>query len=276
MKREREELRQQLQLLNKKVVTALDQARKSSDREQAALFQAPEARNLEKATTLRDTCSAERESYMLDFMTDASQDMTGEPLLPNFIANDFLLLDTDYNAFSLDLGFFLDIAAEEQRVNLRVGGLMRLAAKANIDFWADEEWCRRIVQFHDRAAQTRTFTDFCRSSLGMVYNAIFSRNPQPENLDQLMEKFKNVCNIHEFVNAQMVVGAKFALIWPWIRHPKIDLNEVTEGVLLKTSKREIKLYPHIEAVSGAADKMIDKLLEIDSGFFKEFRYDDLM
>jgi hypothetical protein len=54
----------------------------------------------------------------------------------------------------------------------------------------------------------------------MVYNAMFPRNPQPENLNQLMEKFKNVRDIHNFLKAQMVVGAKFALIWLRIYHPK--------------------------------------------------------
>jgi hypothetical protein len=68
----------------------------------------------------------------------------------------------------------------------------------------------------------------------------------------------------------MVAGAKFVLIWLRIHQSKIDLNEVAEGVLLKTSMRRIKLDYHIKAVSGAAKNMIDKLLEIDCGFFKEF------
>lgn len=151
---------------------------------------------------------------------------------------------------------------------------MRLAKEANVDFWADETRCRRIVQFQDRATQTREFLDFCNSTLGMVYNAMFPRNPQPENLTQLMEKFKDVRNIHNFVKAQMVAGAKFALIWLRIYHPKIDLDEVAQGVLLKSSKKKIKLDRHIAAVSEAAEKMIDTLLEVDSAFFKEFRYDD--
>lgn len=79
-----EDLRQQLQLLKKKTMTGLDQARKSSDREQAALLQAQESLNLEKATTLKATRSAERENYMLDLMTDASQDMAGAPPFPQF------------------------------------------------------------------------------------------------------------------------------------------------------------------------------------------------
>jgi hypothetical protein len=105
----------------------------------------------------------------------------------------------------------LDAAAKERRVKLRVGGLMRLAAEANVNFWVDEAHCRAIVQFQDRATQARGFIDFCRSSMGMVYNAMFRHNPQPKNFTDLMEKFKNIRDIHSFVKA-MVARAKFALI----------------------------------------------------------------
>ena len=180
-----------------------------------------------------------------------------------------------YIAFSFSpIGAFLDTAAEEQRVNLRVDNLLRLARDNNIDFWADEARCRRIVQFQDRAAQTREFLDFCNSTLAMVYNAMFPRNPQPENLTQLIDKFKDVRNIHDFVKAQMVAGAKFPLIWLRIYHPKMDLDKVVEGVLLKSSKRKINLDRHNTAVSPVAEKMIDKLLEVDPSFFREYRYDD--
>jgi hypothetical protein len=84
----------------------------------------------------------------------------------------------------------------------------------------------------------------------------------------------NVWDIHSFVKVQMVAGAKFALICLRIHHPKIDLQEVAKGVLLKSSKKKINLDLHIEAVSGPAEKMIDKLLEVDSDFFKNFRYDE--
>jgi hypothetical protein len=110
--------------------------------------------------------------------------------------------------------------------------------------------------------------------MGMVYNDMFPCNPQPENLPQLMEKFKNVRNIHSFVKVQMVAGAKFALIWLRIYHPKIDLDEVAQGVPVKSLKKKIKLDRHITVVSKAAEKMIDTLLEVDSAFLKEFRYDD--
>jgi hypothetical protein len=43
---------------------------------------------------------------------------------------------------------------------------------------------------------------------------------------------------------------------------------------LKISKKKIKLDRHIEVIYGPAEKMIDMLLEMDSGFFKNFGYDD--
>jgi hypothetical protein len=89
-----------------------------------------------------------------------------------------------------------------------------------------------------------------------------------------MQKFKDVRDIHSFMKAQMVAGAKFALIWLRIHQPKIDLDKVAKGVLLKSSKRKIKFDRHIEAVSGPAEKIIDMLLEVDSGFFRNFRYDE--
>jgi hypothetical protein len=58
-------------------MTALDQARRSSDREHAALLQAQESLRSKYVATAQATHSAEPENYMLDLMTDASQDMAG-------------------------------------------------------------------------------------------------------------------------------------------------------------------------------------------------------
>jgi hypothetical protein len=110
----------------------------------------------------------------------------------------------------LHIGSFLDTITEEQRVNARVETLLRLAKQNGIDFWADEDCTRRIVRFQDRAAQVREFRDFFGSTLSMIYNALFPRNPQPANLTEPMDKFKDVESIDDFVKAQMVAGANFA------------------------------------------------------------------
>jgi hypothetical protein len=181
------DLRQQLQLMKKQTVTVLDQSRKSSDREHAALHQAQEALELKETATANATRSAQCESYMLDLMTDSSQDMTGMLLLSFYFLDIFLYPSLWYIYFSLTLlvGSFLDAAAEEQRVNSRVEFFLRLAKMNDIEFWANEDRTRRIVQFQDQAAQLREFRDFFGSTLAMVYNAMFPQNPQPENLTEL-------------------------------------------------------------------------------------------
>jgi hypothetical protein len=88
---------------------------------------------------------------MLDLVTDASQYMAST--LP-FLLQTRWVFPVNYLLILFALffrGSFLDIVAEEQRVDLRVRGLMRLAVEANVDFWADETRCRHIVQFQDRA-----------------------------------------------------------------------------------------------------------------------------
>jgi hypothetical protein len=97
----------------------MDQSRKSSDREQAALRQAQEALELEKTAVADASRAAKRENYMLDLTTDASQDMAGMlRFYPPFSLIFFVFLLTLCCFLqSLYSGSFLDAAVEEQRVN---------------------------------------------------------------------------------------------------------------------------------------------------------------
>jgi hypothetical protein len=63
---------------------------------------------------------------MLDLMTDASQDMAGMLFLSFCFLDVFLYHSLCHIAFFLMLliGSFLDAAAKEQRVNLRVEALL--------------------------------------------------------------------------------------------------------------------------------------------------------
>ena len=77
MHQELADLRQQLQAMKKQAITVMDQSRKSSDRERAALRQAREALELKESAAVDASRAIKRENYMLDLMTDASQDMAG-------------------------------------------------------------------------------------------------------------------------------------------------------------------------------------------------------
>ena len=173
------------------------------------------------------------------------------------------------------IGSFVDAVAENQRVDVRAEILLRLAQQNNIDFWADADRTRRIVRFQDHAAQVRDYLDFCTRTLAMVYNAMFPRNPQPKNLPDLMKKFKNVHQIHGFVKAQLMAGARFALIWLKICYPKLDLSNVIDVCYSKLQRRK-NVDRLNDAVTPIAEKMIEELLRVDAAFFKEYHYADAL
>jgi hypothetical protein len=54
----------------------------------------------------------------------------------------------------------------------------------------------------------------------------------------------------------------------------LDFNKIVETFYLKASRKKIKVDRFDAAVSPVAEIMIDELLRVDTGFFKEFRYDD--
>jgi hypothetical protein len=74
----------------------------------------------------------------------------------------------------------------------------------------------------------------------MVYNAMFPQNPQPENLTELMGKFRDAQSIHDFAKAQMVAGAKFILIWLKVCHSKLDFSNVIDTFLSQDVEEEDK------------------------------------
>ena len=67
-------------MLKSKCLTALAQAKKSSEREEVALLQAKESDESAQAAALRANHAAIREEYMLELMTTLSQDMIGKLL----------------------------------------------------------------------------------------------------------------------------------------------------------------------------------------------------
>jgi hypothetical protein len=82
-------------------MTALEQSRKSSDREQTALHQAQESLEQKEAATTNATRSAQRKNYMLDLMTSKSSDM----VVRYFCLNSFALFFCVYHCAILFFSF---------------------------------------------------------------------------------------------------------------------------------------------------------------------------
>jgi hypothetical protein len=161
-------------------------------------------------------------------------------------------------------------------VNERTNLLVNLSLNHGCLFWATPERTQQIVRFQDRACQVREYLDFCTKTLSMVYNSMFPRNIQPKTLPELMEKFKDAHRVHNFVRAQLVAGARFALIMLQICHSKLDLNQVVEKVHEKVRRRRVGIDRINTKVSPVAEEMIEDLLRMDADFFADGHYADFL
>ncbi|KAK1620839.1 hypothetical protein QYE76_026356 [Lolium multiflorum] len=247
--RELDELRQQLQYAKKQTLVMMEKSRKSSEAEKIALQQACEAMAAKEIAASEAEKATTRENFMLELMSEASADMSGS---------------------------FADAVAEEERVNTRTNFLVNLSLDHGSLFWATPERTRQIVRFQDRVSQTRDFLNFCTKTLSMVYNSMFPRNVQPKTLPELMEKFKDAHRIHDFVRAQLVAGARFALIMLQICHSKLDLTQVVAKVHEKVRRRRVGVDRINTKVSPIAEEMIEDLLRMDADFFADGHYADFL
>jgi hypothetical protein len=105
---------------------------------------------------------------------------------------------------------------------------------------------------------------------------MFPRNPQPKTLPELMNKFKDVDQIHGFVKAQLLAGARFAMIMLQICHPKLDMSNTIELCHARLKKRKRSVDKINDEVTPVAEKMIADLLRMDTEYFSENHYADSM
>jgi hypothetical protein len=166
----------------------------------------------------------------------------------------------------MSTGSFTDAAAGDQRVDARDEVLLRLAQQYGSSFWSSPDQTRQIVQFQDRATQAREYIGFCSKTLTMIHNYMFPRNKQPENVPDLMGRFKNVSQVQDFIRAQLVAGARFCLIMIQICFPKLDLTGVVDLCFLKLKKRRRNVDKINEVITPVAERMIGELLRMDSEY----------
>jgi hypothetical protein len=275
LSQELDELRQQLQYAKKQTLVMMQQSRKSSEAEKVALQQAREAVAAKEIAASEAEKATTRENFMLELMNEASADMSGMLVSSSDIFHLHAMSLKGFY-FVVLIGSFIDAAAEEERVNTRTNLLVNLSLDHGSLFWATPERTRQIVRFQDRASQTRDFLDFCTKTLSMVYNSMFPRNVQPKTLPELMEKFKDAHRIHDFVKAQLVAGARFALIMLQICHSNLDLTQVVAKVHQKVKRRRVGVDRINTKVSPIAEEMIEDLLWMDADFFADGHYADFL
>ena len=117
-----------------------------------------------------------------------------------------------------------------------------------------------LVTLQDRVNQVGSFVESCRSTLELVFTALFSLNPAPQGLANLMKRFRQGEAIEGFVREQLVAGARFALALVHIHRPRINLKDISRGPPSGFDVEGTLLGPFYMAADGPA-KNIVALLE---------------
>ena len=117
-----------------------------------------------------------------------------------------------------------------------------------------------LVSLQDRVNQVGSFVESCRSTLELVFTALFPLNPAPQGLANLMRRFLQGGAIEGFVREQLEAGARFALALVRIHHSRINLEDISRGPPPGFDVENTLLSPFYMATDGPA-KNIVALLE---------------
>ncbi len=90
----------------------------------------------------------------------------------------------------------------------------------------------------------------------------------------MVEKFRDAPRIHDFVRSQLEAGARFALTYIRVVHPKLELDKLVEACHEKCKARRKNVTKINEAVSPISEALIEDLLRMDSEFFVKGNYVD--
>src|SRR4051812_9414013 len=141
-------------------------------------------------------------------------------------------------------------SAEERRVSARLEALSSLSESHQV-FWTDKSASSLIVRFQDRVEQVHAFFMKCRDHLLMVVQTMFSLNPHPRSLVELMNEFRTPAKVRGLVREQLVSGAKVAFAFVQAEYLTPDLNRI--------ARRYINLRQWGALVKRPASTVIRKL-----------------
>jgi hypothetical protein len=167
------------------------------------------------------------------------------------------------------IGTCLDFAAEYRRVTERSAALEKMSAGVE-NLWSDPRCRSAVVLLQDRAQNIGEAVDGCWRALVTMHSVMLPRNPLPATFPLLLDVFRSSQRIHRLIELNLVAGANFAL--GWIRKWKPRLNYSSMSLSYPPGGASLRV--HLESTLQPARRIIARLLQEDSAFFREFHYLD--
>jgi hypothetical protein len=167
----------------------------------------------------------------------------------------------------ISAGSCLNPIDEGRRVSEHIAALEKTSTNTNT-FWIDPRRRCAIVLLQDHAQHIEEVVDGCQKSLTTMYSIVLPRNPQPENFGQLLDAFRTSHRVNHLIELNLVAGANFALGWIRKWHPRFNYSSMS----LSFPPGPVMLRVHMDAMLQPARRIIARLLQEDSAFFREYRY----
>jgi hypothetical protein len=208
----------------------------------------------------------ECESFILGIVESACELLRCEFPFDSFFG--CLCIAAFYDIFAV-AGTCLDFASEERRVAERNAALEKMSTGYET-LWSDPRRRSAIVLLQDRAQHIGESVDGCRRALTTMHSVMLPRNSLPATFPLLLDTFRSSHRIHRLIELNLVAGANFALGWIRKWQPRLNYSSMS----LSYPPGGASLRVHLESTLQPARRIIARLLQEDSAFFREFHYLD--
>jgi hypothetical protein len=138
------------------------------------------------------------------------------------------------------------------------------------NLWSDPRCWSAVVLLQDRAQHIGEVVDGYRRALVTMHLVMLPRNPLPATFPLLLDVFRSSQRIHRLIELNLVAVANFALGWIRKWQPRLNYSSMS----LSYPPGGASLRVHLESTLQPARRIIAKLLQEDSTFFREFHYLD--
>jgi hypothetical protein len=141
----------------------------------------------------------------------------------------------------------------------------------NVETLWSEPRCRNtIVLLQDRAQHVGESVDGCRRALTTMHSVMLPRNPLPATFPLLLDTLRSSYRIYRLIELNLVAGANFALGWICKWHPRLNYSSMS----LSLAPGGASLRVHMENTLQPTRRLVARLLEADTAFFREYHYLD--
>ena len=163
-------------------------------------------------------------------------------------------------AFVEVYGFPADIVADHVGENRRVAERLEQEAVENPadgpqHFWQGGYNTRTLATLKDRAWRGVILVERCRATLNRIHEVMFPSEPRIQGINALLEYFREVGSIRNFITERLVMGANATMAFCRSRRPTLSFRPPVPGESLSQQDMDDTLESAQRIVNHFRDQL---------------------